>query len=237
MITGRLLVAVKTDDTATVGSTNGHRVLMPPPGEALRRKERRRFGLIAGGVVLVLAAALAVGLAVLRAGDKVSVIVMARPVPAGHTITAADLTTAEMAGDSIPAYAGKHQSEVIGKVAAVGLVKGEVLNPDMISARASTPPGYLLAGVLLKPGQLPAAGVSAGDNVTVILLASSSGASSGSAEATPTVLESRVTVTDSRTAPDGSGTVVSLLIPKDDVAQLAQANGAGLVALAEEPGS
>jgi Flp pilus assembly protein CpaB len=234
-----LLVAVKTDLAATAAAANGHRGLMPPPGPELRRKERRRFGLIAGAVVLVLAAGLAVGLAVVRAGGKVSVIVMARPVPVGHTIDAADLTTAQMAGDSIPAYAGNHMNEVIGKVAAVGLVKGEVLNPAMVSTRVATPPGYVVAGALLKAGQLPAGGVSAGDKVTVILLTgTSSGASSNAASgAAPSVLETDVTVTDSAEAADGSGTVVSLLIPRTDAAQLAQANSAGLVALAQVPSS
>jgi len=230
-------VAVKTNPTAAVA--NGRRGLMPPPGPELRRKERRRFGLVAGAVVLVLAAALAVGLAVARAGGKVSVIVTARPVPVGHTISAADLTTAQMAGDSIPAYAGNHMNEVVGKVAAVGLVKGEVLNPDMVSSRAATPPGYVVAGVLLKAGQLPAGGVSAGDKVTVILLGgSASGAARGSATgATPSVLESAAMVSDSEAAVDGSGTVVSLLVPKGDAGQLAQANNAGLVALAQAPNS
>lgn len=226
---------MQTDSSAAVGTTNGHRGLLPPPGPGLRRKERRRFGLIAGAVVLVLAAGLAVGLAVARAGGKVSVIVMARPVSVGHTIDAADLTTAQMAGDSIRAYAGNHMSEVIGKVAAVGLVKGEVLSPGMISTKASTPRGYVVAGALLKAGQLPAGGVSPGDTVTVILLTSTSPGSG--AGASPTVLENGVTVTDSAAAPDGSGTVVSLLIPKGDAAQLAQANSAGLVALAEVPNS
>jgi hypothetical protein len=173
----------------------------------------------------------------MRAGGKLSVIVMARPVLVGHTITAADLTTAQMAGNSIPAYAGNHQSEVIGKVAAVGLVKGEVLNPAMVSTKATPPPGFVVAGVLLKPGQLPAGGVSAGDKVTVVLLAGTAGGSSAAGAATPTVLETGVSVVESAVAPDGSGTVVSLLVPKVDVAQLAQANSAGLVAVAEVPAS
>lgn len=229
-------MATKTDPATAMGAaTNGHRALLPPPGQELRRKPRRRPSLIAGAVVLVLAAGLAVGLVVTRAGGKVSVIVVSRPVPAGHTISAGDLTTAQMAGDSIPAYAGNHMDEVIGKIAAVGLVKGEVLNPHMVSTKSPTPPGYVVAGVLLKPGQLPAGGVSGGDKVTVVLLTSSSQGSTNGA--TPTVLEGSVTVTDSASAVDGSGTVVSLLIPKGDVAQLAQANSAGLVAIAEVPNS
>ncbi len=94
-------------------------------------------------------------------------------MPAGHTIEASDLTTAQMAGNDIPAYAGNHMDEVIGKIAAVGLVKGEILNQAMVSTSAATPTGYVVAGVLLKPGQLPAGGVSAGDKVMVILLTGS----------------------------------------------------------------
>lgn len=234
-------MAAKTDATPTaqVGSANGHRAVLPPPAQTLRRKERRRVGLIAGAVVLVLAAALAVGLAVLRSGGKVSVIVMARPVTAGHTITSADLTTAQMASDTISAYAGNHMSKVIGKVAAVSLVKGELLNDQMVTSRASTPVGYVVAGVLLKSGQLPARGVGSGDKVSVILLAGTGGspAAAGSGSSTPAVLETGVTVTDTATSPDGAGTVVSLLIPKGDAAPLAQANNAGLVTLVQVPNS
>lgn len=235
-------MAAKTDaaSTAQVGLANGHRAVLPPPGQTLRRKERRRVGLIAGAVVLVLAAALAVGLAVLRYGGKVSVIVMAQPVAAGHTITGADLTTAQMASDTISAYAGNHMSKVIGKVAAVSLVKGALLNDQMVTTRASTPAGYVVAGVLLKSGQLPARGVRSGDKVSVILLAGSGDgapATGRSGASTPTVLETGVTVTDTATAPDGTGTVVSLLIPKGDAAPLAQANNAGLVTLVQVPNS
>jgi hypothetical protein len=112
------------------------------------------------------------------------------------------------------------------------------LNSQMVSTRAVTPAGFVVAGVALKPGQLPAAGVSPGDKVTVIVLAGSATVSTGSSPgATATLLETGVSVTDTAVATDGSGTVVSLLIPKADAAALAQANNAGLVTLVLAPAS
>lgn len=233
-----MALKTKPETTSTSVSVNGHRGVVPPPGERLRKRERGRRGVIATGVVVVLACVLAVALVFVHAGGKVSVIKVARAVPAGHVIQQDDLTTAEMASNDLPAYAGDHMKEVIGKTAAVGLVPGQLLNKAMVTSRAATPTGYVVAGVALKPGQLPAGGVAAGDLVMVILLpAQSAGGSSSGGGSSATVLENSVQVTDSATETDGSGTVVSLLIPKADAAALAQASNAGLVTLEQVPAS
>ena len=234
-------MAVKTKPDTTQSSVSmsangaGHRAVVPPAGPQLRKRERARRGLIVTGVVLVLATVLATALLFEHQGGKVSVIKVAKAVPAGHKIEASDLTTAQMASNDIPAFAGNHMDEVVGKVAVVGLVPGEVVNAAMVTTRPATPPGYVVAGVSLKAGQLPAGGVSAGDQVMVILLPAQS--SGGSSSRAATVLENSVQVTDSAATPDGTGTVVSLLIPKTDAAQLAQANNAGLVSLTQVPAS
>lgn len=234
-------MAVRTKPEATTQSSvsvngNGHRAVTPPAGPKLRKRERAQRGLIAAGVVLVLACGLGAGLLFENQGGKVSVIKVAKAVPAGHTIAAADLTTAQMASDDIPAYAGNHMSEVVGKTAAVGLVPGQILNKAMVTSRPATPSGYVVAGVSLKPGALPAGGVSSGDQVMVILLPSQTAGSSSSGSGA-TVLENSVRVSASSPSSDGTTTVVSLLIPKADAPQLAQANNAGLVSLSEVPSS
>jgi hypothetical protein len=223
---------LKTTPTAPT-TKNGHRAVQPPAGQRLRSRERQSRGLIAGAVVAVLACAFGVALLFMHAGGKVSVIQAARAVPAGHVIASADLTTVEIAGD-VPALRGSQLSTVVGKVAAVGLVKGEVVSAAMVTTRAPAPPGYVVAGMALKYGQLPAGGLSAGDNVMVVLLASST---AGGAAGSPTVLESSVRVVAASSAPDGSGVVVSVLIPKADAAALAQANNDGLLALQQVPSS
>lgn len=236
-------MALKTKPEATQTSSvsvngNGHRAVVPPAGPRLRKRERAQRGLIAAGVVLVLACSLGAGLLYVHEGGKVSVIKVAKAVPAGQTIVAGDLTTAQMSSDDIPAYAGNHMNEVVGKTAAVGLVPGEVLNNAMVTTRPATPSGYVVAGVSLKPGALPAGGVSAGAQVMVIVLQSqSSGSSASGAGSGATILEDSVRVSASAASPDGTSTIVSLLIPKTDAAQLAQANNAGLVALAQVPTS
>lgn len=234
-----MAVKTKPDTTPTsVMSANGagHRAVVPPAGPQMRKRERPRRGLIATGVVVVLVCVLGAALVYQREGGKVSVIKVAKAVPVGHKIEASDLTTAQMSSDNIPAFAGNHMSEVVGKVAVVGLVPGEILNAAMVTDKPATPPGYVVAGVSLKAGQLPAGGVSAGDQVMVILLpAQSAGSASGGG--TATVLENSARVTDSASTPDGTGSVVSLLIPKADAAQLAQANNAGLVSLSQVPAS
>lgn len=233
-----MAVKTKPDTTSTsVMSANGagHRAVVPPAGPQMRKRERPRRGLIATGVVVVLVCVLAAALVYQREGGKVSVIKVAKAVPVGHKIEPGDLTTAQMASSDIPAFAGSHMDQVYGKVAAVGLVPGQILNAAMVTDKPATPAGYVVAGVSLKAGQLPAGGVSAGDQVMVILLpAQSAGASSNG---TATVLENSARVTDSASTPDGTGSVVSLLIPKTDAAQLAQANNAGLVSLSQVPAS
>lgn len=233
-------MAVKTKPetpAVSVMSPNGagHRAVVPPPGPQVRKRERPRRGFIATGVVVLLVCVLGAVLVYQREGGKVSVIKVAKAVPVGHKIEPGDLTTAQMASKDIPAYGASHMSELYGKVAAVGLVPGEVLNASMVSDKPATPPGYVVAGVSLKAGALPAGGVSAGDQVMVILLPAQTAGSSSSGSAT--VLESSVRVTDSTPTPDGTGSVVSLLIPKADAAQLAQANNAGLVSLSQVPAS
>jgi Flp pilus assembly protein CpaB len=204
--------------------------------------------MIAAGVLLVLIAALLVGVLYSRAGGKIAVIVTARSVPVGHVITRADLTTAQIAADTIPAYAGAHMTEVVGKTAAVGLVAGEIVAPAMLTTYPEEPAGTAVVGVAVKPGQLPAEGLSAGDMVMVIVLpppslgpdtgsgsagSDTGGAGAGSSGAS--VLDKSAAVLDSAELASGSGSVVSLQVPDADAAALAAASSSGLVALVKVP--
>ena len=230
-----------TSGSRAASSPNGRRSVVPPAGQPLRSYHRRR-GLIAGGVLLVVVCALLAGVLYSHAGGKVSVIVTARAVPVGSRITADDLSTAQIATDTVPAYAGRHMSEVIGKTAAVGLVTGEIISPAMLTDQPALPSGSAVVGVALKPGQLPAAGLSPGDTVMVVILPASqsggtpptnatggSGGSSGSDA--PSVLVESAPVVDAATLASGQGSVVSVGVPRADAAQLAAASSAGLVAL------
>ena len=71
--------------------------------------------------------------------------------------------------------------------------------------------------------------------MVILLPAQSAGGSSSGSGSAATVLENSVRVSAAAASPDGTSTVVSLLIPKADAPQLALANNAGLVALTQVP--
>lgn len=224
-------MSVQTTSSHVVG--NGRTGLTPPPGQALPTRARRR-GLIAIGMLLVAASALVAAMLYSNAGGKVTVIVTARPVAVGHVVTRADLSTAQLSANSVPAFAATHMDRVVGKVAAVGLVADQVLNPDMITDRAPLPTDSAVVGVALKPGQLPADGLQTGDNVMVVILAPASGTST--TVTAPTVLAPSAPVVGSVALPAASGYVVSVAVPKSSAAQLASASTSGLVALVKVGG-
>lgn len=225
---------------ATRSAASRRRGVTPPPGQPLRTRPRRR-GMVAGGVLLVLVCGVLAGVLYLKAGGKVSVIVTARPVPAGQVIDRADLTTAQIAADSIPAYAGAHMSEVVGKTTAVGVVTGEIVSPAMLTVGSGLPAGSAVVGVAVKPGQLPASGLNPGDVVMVVLLSPTSAAGTSTATSNPggaaSVLTDHAPVVDTATLPAGAGDVISVQVPRTDAAALAAASSAGLVALVRVPAS
>lgn len=220
--------------TAAASGAATRRGVNPPAGQPLRTRSRRG-GMVAGGVLLVLVCGVLAGVLYVRAGGKVSVIVTARSVPVGQVIERADLTTAQIASDSIPAYAGAHMSEVVGKTTTVGLVTGEIVSPAMLSTGSGLPAGSAVVGVAVKPGQLPASGLNPGDVVMVVLLSPTSAAGNATANngggGAASVLTDHAPVVDSATLPAGAGEVVSVQVPRADAAALAAASSAGLVAL------
>jgi Flp pilus assembly protein CpaB len=126
--------------------------------------------------------------------------------------------------------------EVIGRRAAVPLVRGALLTMAEIANATSIDPGDAIVGVAVKASQLPAGGVSPGSTVDVVLTGvpgtpDTNGASSNLAA---TVLASGVLVTSVQFDASSStvGTmVVSLLAPRPLAGIIASASAAGQVAL------
>jgi Flp pilus assembly protein CpaB len=94
-------------------------------------RPRRNPLFIVAGAFLVVVLALAFMSMQLRSEQSVSVLVVARPVPAGQTITAADLRVASVVQDSsVPVVAESQADTVVGRTAAVPLVAGALLSPN-----------------------------------------------------------------------------------------------------------
>lgn len=215
---------------ATVAA-NGHQT---PPivrvGAPLPIRNKRP-GFAALAVVLI------VGLAALgayfysQAGRKVPVVVVRADVPAGHTITRADLSTVPVAGE-VTAIGGSHLASVVGQTAAVELLPNTLLQRSMVTSAPALSSSEAQVGVAVVPGQVPADGLRPGDTVEVLRLPAKNTAGSSASTPATSVLAHAATVYDSTGDPSQSGgTVVTLVVSKPTAAAVAAASSAGLIAL------
>lgn len=168
-----------------------------------------------------------------KAGEKTPVVVVTKNVPAGHQITRDDLSTVNVAG-GVTAIAGSHLDSVVGEVAAVELLPNTLLQRSMVTSASPLPAGSSMVGVELKPGQMPAAGVTDGARVQVLQLPNKNTTSATSSAQNASVLATSATVYDSATDPSQTGgMLVTLIVPRDEAAPIAAASSAGLVALVQ----
>ena len=215
------------------GAATGVRPVRGPAGRAgtpLPTSNRRpRF--VALGVTLILGlGALGAWLAG-TAGEKVPVVVVTRPVPAGHVIGRADLSTVPVAG-GVTAIAAQNVESVVGQNAAVTLLPGMLLQRSMVTAGTGLSPQQAEVGVVVTSGQIPADGLNPGDSVQVLRLPASGSARTSNGEDLAQELVPVATVFAVRPDPaQAGGTLLTLTVPAQDAAGVATASGAGVVAL------
>ncbi|MFD8497747.1 SAF domain-containing protein [Amycolatopsis sp. NPDC059657] len=200
-------------------------------GEGPRRlprvPRRRRPWLIVTAVVLAAVAGYG-NYALLSAQDeRVPILVLARTVAWGHTITDADLAIAQTVPDAaahtVPAT---RRAAVVGKTATGTLHAGRVLATDDVAAQVIPGAGQRVIGLLCKPGQLPARGLTPGDLVQV-----SPAAQPGSDRA-PGGAAFQARVTDVGASDPNGAVTVDLLVGADAAgAAVAAASGGVVVAL------
>jgi Flp pilus assembly protein CpaB len=119
------------------------------------------------------ALALLANLAVLRSLDQgMPVVVAARQLPAGHVLTAGDLTTRSVDGDSDLLAAlvpGERLEELVGQVLTHQVAAGDPLRvSDVLPAAAS---GLRAMSIPVEPAHAAGGALSVGDRVDVIAVA------------------------------------------------------------------
>lgn len=130
---------------------------------------RRRRGVVAGGAMLAAVGGLLVAWMITAAGGRTEVLVLARDVPYGQTLTAEDLSTTSVAVDTLVATVpAGDEAMVVGQVAASDLVAGSLLSPGQVTAEVPPGPGEVLVGLPVPADRLPAGGLHAGDPVLVV---------------------------------------------------------------------
>lgn len=192
---------------------------------------RRRPGLIALAVLLIVGCALASLLVVMSQSARVPVLVAKRPIAAGHVISADDIETAEISG-SVRAVLSTQASLVVGQVAAVGLVSGQVLNKDMVAGAVPPAAGQSLVGLALKPGQMPVDGLGPGDRVQLFAAPAAGDDDVEKLLTEPLVIVNAATVFSIRQVESSADMLVTLQVPAADAARVgtyAAINRVGIV--------
>ena len=196
-------------------------LLMAPDDPGRRRRRSRRWaGMVAGALVLA-GGGFAAGhfTAGGSAPRPAELMVTDTPLPAGARLTAGDLRAVPVqAGARVPAgaMAPAAAAPAIGLVTRQAVPAGTFLERSLLTSGGALPgPAHSLVGLALKPGQLPAGGLSVGQQVLVVILHTSP---SGVVEQ-PTALA--FTSVWYLQAADSSGTTqVSVIVPAHDAALL-----------------
>jgi hypothetical protein len=192
----------------------------------------RRYGQWAGAVLFVVMAAVLAGWFWQQKSDRQEVLVVAHPVPAGAVVTADDLKVVEVAGVDAAIRSSDSES-VIGSTAAVGLVEGQILSRDMITADPVPGPGQRVIGLQLDATRAPA-GLRPGDAVVVLAVPPAGDPSTPDELDDPTVLAPQATVA-SITVVEGAGNRITLLLPEPVAERVTAYVAAGRVALVQAP--
>jgi len=183
-----------------------------------------------GGILAVLGALGALWL-VSSAGDRVSVVALARDVPYGAVITEADLQVVNVSVDpALDVVPADRLGDAVGSVAAVGLKSGALLTSAALGDEGPPTSGEMMVGVAVPSGRMPTERLSAGDVVLVVETPANDGES-------PTDLPRTVRATVVRAGePDVNGmTVVDVTVDDGDGPALAALSATGRIALVLEP--
>jgi hypothetical protein len=217
------------------------RIAPPTPAARLRsaaaRRRTSRKSLVLSVLIVLLG-----GLIAFAAGRMLTahtaVLAVARDVEVGSTITADDLTVANVPPDPhlspIPAA---EQSHVVGMVAQVPLTRGALLTRAQVGTGSGLAAGELLVALPLKEGQLPARGLTPGQQVLIVSTPGSTGSTSGTGPTSGTPDKSfEATVAEvGQTNPTTQVTVVDLRVLEADGPTAARLASTGNLALILRP--
>lgn len=203
--------------------------LEPPVTVAAPPKLRRRPVMALAGVGLVVLGALAAVWVYLSSTDAVSVVAVRETVMRGETITAGDLMTVQVTPDpALQVVPAAELDSYVGQRAARDLSAGSLLTPDAAAAAVVPAEGQSVVGLALTPELMPGEPLQIGDRVRVIATPGQSG-DPAAFDAADTVFPAEV-VGVSGSVETGK-TVVSVLVPESEAAQIAQWASAGRVAV------
>ncbi|SPT53621.1 flagellar basal body P-ring biosynthesis protein FlgA [Actinomyces bovis] len=176
-------------------------------------------------VLLIVGGALVAGLLATRLDQRKEMLVAANTIKAGHVIELSDLASASVSANVNSLIPAEKVNEIVGQTARVEVTQGEFLASTQILASPAVKDGTTLTGLSLAVGRFPAGGLRPGDVVTLVNVKDGSTAvtSAQILEAVPTSGNANEWT---------SGSVISLLVHKDDSAKVARLGAEESIAIA-----
>jgi SAF domain len=206
---------------------------MPLPAVAVGGlPRRRRWGLTSLGVLLVVVGAVVAFLLVDTVGVTRPYLALARDVPFGATIGPDDLTVVQVNPSAglrlVPAG---QRDQVIGRQAATRLFAGSPLSPSELTDRGVPGPGQQVVGMELKPGQVPARALRAGEPVVLVVVPPSSVVGVPDAQAGGGLSTIPATVAGAEVTETGGNVQVDVAVAEADGPRVASMAVAGRIVL------
>jgi hypothetical protein len=204
-----------------------------PAGRVRNLPRRRRPTMIALAVAMAGTGVVVSAAIYQRADHQVPVVMVTRAVPAGAVISVGDLgSTSVSLGSGIAVIPASQLRQVAGEVAGVALQPATLLSPSELTSSRPPGPGVELVPAAVRPADLPATGLAAGDRVLVVPtpgVQGQPGTSGGAvflAGPVPAVVEAVTSV------PDAEGfDVVDVLVSDADAVAVASQVSTGQFAL------
>jgi hypothetical protein len=157
---------------------------------------------------------------------------LARDVPFGATIGPDDLTVVQVNPSAglrlVPAG---QRDQVIGRQAATRLIAGSPLSPSELTDRGVPGPGQQVVGIELKPGQVPARALRAGEPVVLVVVPPSSVVGVPDAQAGDGLSTIPATVAGAEVTETGGNVRVDVAVAEADGPRVASMAVAGRIVL------
>lgn len=200
------------------------RVDQPEPVRPVRARRSRYY--LAGALALIIAGGVGSAFIYASASHTEQLLVVSHDLHRGEVIAATDLTSIGVAQTQVTrGIPVKDSAEVIGKVATVDLPSGSLVTGRSFAGSLNVPDGQALVGLWLKPSQLPAQPLIAGDHVMIVPVVAADG------RPAPTSTAETGVVSDTAGDKASGTTIVDVYVSQSIAADLTSRASAGAVAI------
>ena len=194
-------------------------------------KLRRSPLLALAGLALVIAGALVAVWVYLSSSEAVEVVAVRQTVMRGERIEAGDLMSVRVSPDpALQLVPAADLDSFVGQRAALDLAAGSVMTPGAATSEVVPGEGSSVVGLALTPALMPGQPLQVGDRVRIVATPGQAG-DPATFESAGALFPAEVVAVSTPPVEFATETVVSVLVPEGQAADVARWAAAGRVAL------